>query len=128
MTQHHDEPVFAQAWQARAFALALKLSERGHFTQIEWTMALARQLRNVADRGEPDDGLHYYEHWLAALEALVIEKAMATRTSLDIRKEEWRDAYFRTPHGKPVELQAKSRSAIDDLVEPREKIGGDDLR
>lgn len=119
MSQPHDEPVFAQAWQARAFALALKLSERGHFTQSEWTTALARQLRNVADRGEPDDGSHYYEHWLAALEALVIEKAMTTKASLDTRKEEWRDAYLRTPHGKPVELQAKSLTGTDDLVEPR---------
>lgn len=105
MSQSHDEPVFAEAWQARAFALALKLSERGHFTQNEWTVALARQLRSVSDLGEPDDGSHYYAQWLAALEALVIEKAMTSRASLDIRKEEWRDAYLRTPHGKPVELR-----------------------
>lgn len=105
MSQTHEEPVFAEAWQARAFALALKLSERGHFTQSEWTIALARQLRDVAQRGETDDGSHYYDHWLAALERLVIEKAMATRASLDARKEEWREAYVRTPHGKPVELK-----------------------
>ena len=91
-----DEPVFAEAWQARTFALMLKLSERGHFTRSEWTLALARQLR---------DDSHYYEHCLAALETLVIEKAMTTRASLDVRKEEWRDAYLRTPHGKPVELR-----------------------
>ena len=125
MSQPHDEPVFAQAWQARAFALALKLSERGHFTQSEWSTALARQLRNVADRGEPDDGSHYYEHWLAALEALVIEKAMTTKASLDTRKEEWRDAYLRTPHGKPVELQAKSLTGTDDLVEPRHGLASE---
>jgi nitrile hydratase accessory protein len=105
LSRPHDEPVFAEAWQARAFALALKLSERGHFTQKEWTMALACQLRRVADVGEPDDGSRYYDHWLAALEALVIEKAMATRALLDTRKEEWRDAYLRTPHGKAVELK-----------------------
>ncbi|HEY6925686.1 MAG TPA: nitrile hydratase accessory protein [Steroidobacteraceae bacterium] len=105
MSQPHDEPVFAEAWQARAFALALKLAEGGHFTQSEWTTALARQLRDVVERGEADDGSHYYDHWLAALEALVIEKAMTTRASLDTRREEWRDAYLRTPHGKPVELK-----------------------
>jgi nitrile hydratase accessory protein len=105
LSRPHDEPVFAEAWQARAFALALKLSERGHFTRNEWTLALARQLRRAADLGEPDDGSHYYDHWLAALETLVMEKAMTTRASLDSRKEEWRDAYLRTPHGKPVELK-----------------------
>jgi nitrile hydratase accessory protein len=127
LSQHHDEPVFAEAWQARAFALALKLSERGHFTQSEWTMALARQLRHVADLGEPDDGSHYYEHWLAALEALLIEKEMTSRASLATRKEEWREAYLRTPHGKPVELRAETRAAMDELVKAREEFGGDDL-
>jgi nitrile hydratase accessory protein len=98
------EPVFAEAWQARAFALAMKLSERKHFSQKEWTMALARELQNAADRGEADDGSHYYEHWLAALEALAVEKGLASRASLDSKKEAWKDAYLRTPHGKPVEL------------------------
>jgi nitrile hydratase accessory protein len=105
VSEPDDEPVFAEAWQARAFALALKLSERGHFTRGEWAMALAREIRSVTDRGEPDDGSHYYHRWLAALEALVIEKAIATQASLDARKEEWRDAYLRTPHGRAVELR-----------------------
>lgn len=113
MSEPHDEPVFAQAWQARAFALALKLTERGHFTQGEWTRALAGQLRRVAELGEPDDGSHYYDHVLAALEALVIEKSLATRASLDTRKEEWRDAHIRTPHGRPVVLEARRRAAMD---------------
>jgi len=29
-------PVFAEPWQAQAFALAVKLSEQGHFTWKEW--------------------------------------------------------------------------------------------
>ena len=94
------EPVFAEAWQARAFALMLKLSEREHFTAKEWTTALSRELRSAAD----DDGSHYYEHWLAALEALVIEKGLTSPASLHERKEAWRNAYLSTPHGKPVEL------------------------
>src|SRR6202163_4183614 len=65
-------PVFAEPWQAQAFALAVKLSEQGHFTWKEWAAALAAELKAVADRGEPDDGTHYYEHWLAALERLVM--------------------------------------------------------
>ncbi len=103
MTQP-SEPVFAEAWQARAFALMLKLSERKHFTPKEWTLALAHELRNATHRGEPDDGAHYYEHWLAALESLVVEKGLTSTTSLHERKEAWRNAYLATPHGKPVEL------------------------
>ena len=64
-------PVFAEPWQAQAFALAVKLSEQGHFTWREWAATLAEELKAASDRGEPDDGSHYYEHWLAALERLV---------------------------------------------------------
>jgi nitrile hydratase accessory protein len=98
------EPVFVEAWQARAFALVIKLSERQHFTQKEWTLALAREVRDAANRGEPDDGSHYYEHWLAALEALAVEKGLTNRASLSAKRDAWRSAHLRTPHGKPVEL------------------------
>jgi nitrile hydratase accessory protein len=99
-------PVFAEPWQAQAFALAVKLSEQGHFTWKEWAAALASELKAAADCGEPDDGSHYYEHWVAALERLVTEKGLAERQALAERKEAWADAYRHTPHGKPVELGA----------------------
>ena len=98
------DPVFAEPWQARAFALAIKLSEHGHFTQTEWTTALAHELKSVAAHDKPDDGSHYYEHWLAALETLAIKKGLTNTTALLERKEAWREAYHHTPHGKPVEL------------------------
>jgi nitrile hydratase accessory protein len=99
-------PVFAEPWQAQAFALAVKLSEQGHFTWKEWAEALAGELKAASDRGEPDDGSRYYEHWLAALERLVAEKGLAGPAALLARKEAWADAYRHTPHGKPVELGA----------------------
>jgi nitrile hydratase accessory protein len=104
----HDEdgPVFAEPWQAQAFALAVKLSEEGHFTWKEWTTALAHELQTATDRGEPDDGSKYYEHWLAALERLVADKGLTDTNALQERKEAWADAYRHTPHGKPVELGA----------------------
>jgi nitrile hydratase accessory protein len=48
--------VFAEPWQAQAFALAVKLSEQGHFTWKEWASALADELKAAGDRGESDDG------------------------------------------------------------------------
>jgi nitrile hydratase accessory protein len=57
-------PVFAEPWQAQAFALAVKLSEQGHFTWTEWAAALGAELKAAADHGEPDDGSHYYHHRL----------------------------------------------------------------
>ena len=98
-------PVFAEPWQAQAFALAVRLSAQGHFTWKEWAATLADELKAAADRGEPDDGTHYYEHWLAALERLVTSKRLANSAELLSRKDEWADAYHHTPHGKPVELR-----------------------
>ena len=102
-------PVFAEPWQAQAFALAVKLSELGYFTWKEWAAVLASELKAAADRGEPDDGSRYYQHWLAALEHLVTDKGLTDSAALVSRKEAWAEAYRRTPHGKPVELSAASR-------------------
>jgi len=97
-------PAFAEPWEAQAFALAVKLSEQGYFTWKEWASALADELKAAADRGEPDDGSHYYHHWLAALERLVTSKGLVDRDALATRKEAWVEAYEHTPHGKAVEL------------------------
>lgn len=101
-------PVFAEPWQAQAFALAVRLSEQGYFTWKEWAAALADELKAAVDRGEPDDGSRYYEHWLAALERLVTSKRLANSAELLQRKEDWADAYRHTPHGRPVELRRGS--------------------
>jgi len=99
-------PVFAEPWEAQAFALAVKLSEQGHFTRKEWAAALADELKAAANRGEPDDGSRYYYHWLAALERLVAAKGLSDPAAMQARKEAWAEAYRRTLHGKPVELGA----------------------
>src|ERR1700694_2272515 len=75
-------PVFAEPWQAQAFALAVKLSEQGHFTWKDWASALADELQVAANGGEPAEGSRYYEHWLAALERLVTAKGLAKPAAL----------------------------------------------
>ena len=101
-----DQParVFEEPWQAQAFALAVKLSELGYFTWKEWAAALAQELKAAAERGEPDDGSRYYQHWLAALERLALAKGLTSAGAMLERKEAWANAYRHTPHGKPVEL------------------------
>ena len=102
----NDGPVFAAPWQAQAFALAVKLSQAGYFTWAEWAAALAAELKAAADRAEPDNGSHYYEHWLVTLERLATSRGLADQEALLARKEAWADAYRHTPHGKPVVLRS----------------------
>jgi nitrile hydratase accessory protein len=99
-----EGPVFAEPWQAQAFALAVKLSERGYFTWSEWSDALAEEIKTGEKRGDRDDGSRYYQYWLAALERLVVCKDLCDAVALQERKNAWAEAYRRTPHGKPVEL------------------------
>lgn len=99
-------PVFAEPWQAQAFAMAVRLSEQGHFTWKEWAAALADEIKAAAARGENDDGSRYYHYWLAALERLVAAKSLSNAAELLARKEAWAEAYRHTPHGKPVQLSA----------------------
>jgi len=103
--------VFAEPWQAQAFALAVKLSEQGYFTRKEWTAALADELQAAARRGEQDDGSRYYEYWLKALERLAMAKGLTDQAALLDCKHAWADAYRHTPHGKPVELAARSHTS-----------------
>jgi nitrile hydratase accessory protein len=95
-----EGPVFAEPWQAQAFALAVSLHEAGAFSWSEWAEALAVELR----KDPADQGTRYFDHWLAALEGLVVAKQLAPEASLARRRAAWADAYRRTPHGKPVEL------------------------
>ena len=105
LPRNDEGPVFQAPWQAQAFALAVKLSEAGHFTWKEWAEILAAELRGAAERGEPDDGSRYYHHWVAALERIATRKGLTDIAALLDRKEAWADAYRHTPHGKPVELR-----------------------
>jgi nitrile hydratase accessory protein len=111
LPQDAGGPVFAEPWQAQAFALAVELSEQGYFSWQEWATTLADEIRAAAKRGEPDDGSRYCHHWLAALERLVTAKGLANSAALLARKEAWAEAYRRTPHGRPVELAAESSGA-----------------
>lgn len=100
-------PVFAAPWEAQAFAMAVSLHERGVFTWTEWSSALARELAAAAERGGPDDGTRYYEHWLAALERLATQKGVVSEDELSGRVEEWEAAAQATPHGKPIVLPGR---------------------
>lgn len=97
--------VFREPWEAQAFAIVLMLHERGIFTWQEWADALAAQIARAQRDGDPDRGDTYYEHWLHALESLVADKGISSKSELDRYRDAWDHAADRTPHGQQIELQ-----------------------
>ena len=110
LKQDTDGPVFAEPWQAQAFALAVKLQEEGLISAGEWATALGAEIKAAQARGDRDDGTTYYRHWLAALERLVAEKGLVDPEALQTRKDDWTEAYRSTPHGQPVRLAGGAKA------------------
>jgi nitrile hydratase accessory protein len=102
-----DGPVFRAPWEAQAFAMAVTLHQRGHFTWNEWAERLAKEIAAAKARGEHDDGTRYYYFWLAALEKVVADKRLVLADELAERKDAWDRAARETPHGKPIELPGR---------------------
>jgi nitrile hydratase accessory protein len=92
-----DGPVFAEPWEAQAFAMAVKLNEAGVFGWSEWAETLGAALKAEPQRP-------YYESWLAALERLVESKGVMTKTERLDRVAAWDRAAKATPHGQPIDL------------------------
>jgi len=93
-----DAPVFAEPWQAEAFAIVVALHERGVFSWNQWADALSTQVK--APGGEND-----YAAWLAALESLLVSLNVTATAEVDALTEAWQRAARATPHGQPVLLE-----------------------
>ena len=99
-----EGPMFKAPWEAYAFAMTLKLHERGVFTWAEWAAALSRAIAAAQAAGDADLGDTYYRHWLDALEALVSTKQVSSADELKRYQAAWDHAADRTPHGQPIVL------------------------
>jgi nitrile hydratase accessory protein len=98
-----DEPVFEEPWQAKAFAIAVALHERGVYTWSEWAEMLGARIA-TADAPGADC---YYRSWLDALEDMLVAKGLTTAGEAARWRQAWRQAAARTPHGAPIEVQAE---------------------
>jgi len=96
MTIELERP-FEAPWQARAFALTVKLHDTGLFTVEEWTQTLGAAVAADPDRA-------YYEAWLEALQVIAINHGALSEIGVEDTTQAWLDAAAHTPHGKPIEL------------------------
>jgi nitrile hydratase len=78
--------VFQDPWEGEAFAMAVALCESGHYPWSEFQAHLITAI-STAEQQElpPESRPTYYECWLTALEALLIEKEILAKEKIDQR-------------------------------------------
>ena len=99
------DPVFEEAWQAQALAIADTLVQNGLFSAVEWSDTLGEALAAAARDGEADNQETYYRCVLRAVETLVAAHSDIDRDTMQAMRQDWEKAYRATPHGQPVELK-----------------------
>ncbi len=75
-----NEPVFHAEWERRMFAVMLACFAGGHFVVDEF--------RHAIERMDPAAyvSTSYYEHWLHAVETLLLEKGVLSPAELEARQ------------------------------------------
>ncbi|WP_205625002.1 SH3-like domain-containing protein [Geminicoccus roseus] len=76
VVRENDEPVFHADWERTTFGLLEMLAFEGHCNIDEARHAIERM-------GPSYLTTSYYEHWLAAIETLCVEKGLFTPEELD---------------------------------------------
>jgi nitrile hydratase accessory protein len=105
-----DATVFAEPWEARAFAIAVMLTGGKGFSWNEFRERLIAEIAE-ADAGQEggagtdDNPGQYYECWLVALEQVLCAKSMLGAEEIDRRA----DAIAASP---PAPTKAQSRGPI----------------
>lgn len=83
------ELIFQAPWEGEAFALAVALCERGMYPWSDFQSHLIAAIATADGKQfPPETQPTYYEHWLVALEALLIEKNILSKTHID-RQATW---------------------------------------
>ena len=75
--------IFAEPWEARAFAIIVNLAQAGHFAWGEWVDCFSQEVaRAAAAEASGAPAKTYYEQWLDAAETLLVAKGVTSRPQL----------------------------------------------
>ncbi|KQP94628.1 nitrile hydratase accessory protein [Methylobacterium sp. Leaf117] len=96
-------PVFAEPWEAQAFALVVALHDGGLFDWKEWAEALGAETQRTGQGAD-------YAAWLATLEGLLAARGIAEPERLSERRAAFARAAAATPHGEPIRLANDPRA------------------
>ena len=88
-----ETPAFHAPWQARAFAIAVALSEDGRYDWDAFQERLVAEIDRTDGPARPADGAAsedvYYRQWLAALERLLVADRLLDPGELTDRAHEF---------------------------------------
>ena len=94
----NGEMVFDAPWQGRVFGMARLLAEEGHYTWDEFRAHLIEKI-GAWDRSsqaeDPNEAYRYYDHFLAAFQALLAEKDLLDSARIESRYR----TFSERPHG-----------------------------
>lgn len=107
-------PVFADSWEAQAFALANLLIEKGFLTRAQWVAIFSQEIKAARGRGDPDRGDTYFQHWMAALERIMVERELISQPALQEQELLWLRAVENTPHGVAIALENAFNPPVKD--------------
>lgn len=116
--RNNEGPIFREPWEAEVFATTLSLYEQGLFTWPAWATCLSEEIVRAQENGDPDLGDTYYQHWLAALEKMIVKIELGNETQLHQLYSAWDCAAQSTPHGRPITL---TQSTIDACVKGKDR-------
>lgn len=78
-----DDMKFTEPWEAKAFAIIVKLAQAGHFTWSEWVDCFSKEVAAAtAVEAAGGSAKSYYEQWLDATETLLVDKGVTSRQQL----------------------------------------------
>lgn len=86
LPRKNGELVFQAPWEGRAFGLAVALNDRKLY---DWDDFREHLIARIAAGDAAGDASVYYERWLAALEALLLERGLVTRDEIESRTAEY---------------------------------------
>ncbi len=97
-------PVFEEEWQAQTLAMVDAMITNKSIEADCWSEAFGVGLKDARAAGKPDDLATYYAVALDTLQMLMTEQCQVTTAEISKKREAWKQAYLRTPHGQPVIL------------------------
>jgi nitrile hydratase accessory protein len=101
LPRKNGELVFEAPWEGRAFGMAVALQQDGRYSWDAFRDRLVAAIAAaegppgelevaVGSQARPSEGSGYYASWLAALEAIVLERGLVTRDELTARAAAFR--------------------------------------